>query len=279
MIPLADLDVSERPDVEWPVMSLELLVVAVRSGSEDALDELRRRVAASRYSSHEARDKNGRWTGPGMTGSAAEPRHAEDNLQSVLDRGKASGHFEEDRAWYSTAHDAVGERAARVGVEPGVFAGMVAATSPHSQWSTKSGRLVNIDLAEKAAVTARAHPGMTGRQVADTVKAPGMLKNSLANAVDIHNGAPVDQVLKGPKTRSFYNNLIDPKGTANVTIDTHMARAMANDHALSGKDVANYTGGKNYAWAADRVRNVAKANNLSPAEAQAAIWQQWRREG
>lgn len=217
---------------------------------------------------------------PGGAGGAGGSSESvvEGNLQAVVDRCKASGNYENDIAWYRTAHDQVGERAQAAGVAPDVFAGMVSATSPQCAWETKSGRLLNIDLAEKAAIAAKANPGMTGKQVAVAMKSPGMLRTSLANAVDIHNGAPADQVLKGPKTRSFYNNLINPNGTKHVTIDTHMARALAADPKLDNQGIKKFTSGKSYEWSADRVRKVAADNNISPADAQSVVWSQWKRE-
>jgi hypothetical protein len=251
-------------------------------------DEWARLFTAFRYKATQPRDKGGQWTHGGGGGGAAgpdlakpgTPEHAaETNMQGVLDRSKSGGHFEQDRKWYDTAHDVVGQRAQAAGIEPATFAGMVAATSPRALWQSSTGRYVNIEFAEKAARFAKANPGKAGREVADATDAPGMLRQSLASAIDIHNGKPVEQVLKGPKIRSFYNNLVDPKGSEHVTIDTHMARAMAGDHKLDDKAVGKYTQGKNYKWASDRVRAVAKANKIPPAQAQAAIWEQWRREG
>ena len=205
-------------------------------------------------------------------------RVVERNLQSCLDRCKASGNLETDAAWYSTAHDQITEHAQAAGIDPATFTGMVAATSPRCLWETTTGRLLNIEMAERAAQVAKEHPNLPGKQVADSLKAPGMLRNSLGSAIDIYNGTPTEEVLQGPKVRSFYNNLTDPKGSQNVTVDTHMARAMADDPNLDDKGVREFTAGKNYAWAADRIRKIAADNNLSPLEAQAAVWTQWKRE-
>jgi hypothetical protein len=288
-------------DVEWSELPLAVVAEAVDAGDPEAAGELQRRrgvvsqeqidaqewlASLRRFSKSQPRRPNGEW---GRGGSAAvvpalakpgTPEHAaERNLDGVLQRSKASGAYEQQKAWYHTAHDLVGQHAQAAGIPPETFAGMVAATSPRALWQSKTGRLVNIEYAEKAAEHARANPGKSGREVADSLAKPGMLRQSLASAIDVHNGKPVEQVLKGPKIRSFYNNLVDPSGTDHVTIDTHMVRAMLNDHGADDKAVAKFATGKKYSWSADRVRAIAGANNITPAEAQAAIWEQWRREG
>jgi hypothetical protein len=280
---IGGLFVDDRPEGSEtgapPVSRVEAMVAALAADVE-------------MYSAGQARDHHGRFSGPGggaggpvdtskLTGGGRkgpiDDAVAEHNLQSVYDRaGKTTAH-DSGMKWYGQAHDDIGSRAQHLGVDPQRFAGMVAATSPHCQWATKDGRLVNIDLAEKATLAARAHPGMSGREVADSLKAPGMLKNSLANAIDIHNGVPAEKVLKGPKTRSFYNNLVWVNGTKDVTVDTHMIRAMSGKHDLPDKDVAKYSGIR-YGWSADRIRAVATKNRVSPAQAQAIVWEQWRRE-
>lgn len=287
-------------DVEWSDLPLVVVAAAVDNGDPDAARELQRRRGAVtqeqfdaqvwldelRYSKAQPRRRDGRW---GRGGSAAvvpalakpgTPEHAaERNLDGVLQRAKASGAYEQQKAWYHTAHDLVGQHAQAAGIAPETFAGMVAATSPRALWQSKTGRLVNIEYAEKAAAHAKANPGKSGREIADSLTKPGMLRQSLASAIEVHNGRPVEDVLKGPKIRSFYNNLVDPSGTDHVTIDTHMVRAMLNDHGADDKAVAKLATGKKYSWSADRVRAVAGANKITPAEAQAAIWEQWRREG
>jgi hypothetical protein len=296
-------EVRRRDDDGWTSSTLAAVIEAADAGDDYAARELQRRrgaltveqiaaqewLDALRYSPRQPRRPDGKWGRGGGAAAAPSPDLAKDkssaegkaegNLQGVLGRAKSSGTFDQDKAWYHNAHDIVGQRADAAGIDKATFAGMVAATSPRALWQSKTGRYVNIEFAEKAAEHAKANPGKSGREVADALAKPGMLRQSLASAIDIHNGKPVEEVLKGPKIRSFYNNLVDPDGTAHVTIDTHMVRAMLNDHSATDSTVSKYATGKKYSWSADRVRAVAKANGISPAEAQAAIWEQWRREG
>jgi hypothetical protein len=207
-----------------------------------------------------------------------DPETVEGRYHDVLERARASGTFERGKVWYDTQHDAVGEWAASKGVEPQTFAAMVAATSPQMRWETKDGRQVNLEAAARAVDVARAYPQMPGDQAARAVAAPGMLRRSLADAIDIHNGAPPDAVLQGPKVRNFYNNLTFVDSTRGVTVDVHMARAAVGDHDLPTRQAAKLTEGAGYDWISDRVRNVADRNRLNPAAAQAVIWTQWQEE-
>ncbi len=232
------------------------------------------------------RDRRGRWAPTGKPLAQATPggktpgdaAEVEANYQGVLDRARKDGTLTEAKDWYADQHDAIGTWAATKDVDPQTFAAMVAATSPRMMWETKTGRKVNLEAAAKAVDVARAYPHLSGDEAARTVASPGMLRNSLANAVDIYHGAPADTVLRGPKVRNFYNNLTYVNSTPGVTIDTHLVRAAVGDPHLGDKEVAKYTTGAAYNWTADRVRHVASRNGLSPAEAQAAIWTEWIEE-
>jgi hypothetical protein len=88
------------------------------------------------------------------------------------------------------------------------------------------------------------------------------------------------------KVRNFYNNIIDPSNTKDVTVDTH-AVAAAHMEPLSGKskEVLNNFGGiesnatgvvGSYPLYADAYRQVAKEMNVKPRELQSVVWE-WAR--
>jgi hypothetical protein len=118
----------------------------------------------------------------------------------------------------------------------------------------------------------------------------------------------IDDVLKGPKVRSFYSNIVDPNGTR-VTIDTWMYKMMVpsdvkilykgqeltlaehlNIKGPDGKKVNNVQamfqttpqskklGGQIglYPIFAELIRNAAIKYNISPSALQAAIWERFR---
>lgn len=123
----------------------------------------------------------------------------------------------------------------------------------------------------------------------------------------VRRTAPIDELLGGPKVRSFYNNIVDPEGI-DVTVDTWMYRVMTPpDHkftyrnhvdTLAGhakryreemgkpmkvqdifqksptqKDSGIPDGTGLYPLYAALVREFAKGKGISPAAAQAILWE------
>ncbi len=109
-----------------------------------------------------------------------------------------------------------------------------------------------------------------------------------AKSVRILAGESVDAVLGGPKVRSFYNNVHSPDFKGPVTIDTWMVRVLnpVLKHAdprqasqiLSSPQKGGLKGVGTYPLMAEMVTTIAKQYNIAPHEAQAAMWQQARRE-
>ena len=108
-------------------------------------------------------------------------------------------------------------------------------------------------------------------------------------------GEDPDEVFATPKIRSFNNNITHPEDPFDVTVDTHMGRAVLDRHddtpeakkavetliqgRKSGPKRADPTMG-GYGWVADRIRNAATTAGVDPPSAfQAVVWEQWRREG
>jgi hypothetical protein len=97
----------------------------------------------------------------------------------------------------------------------------------------------------------------------------------------------IEEALNGPKYRSFYNNIVNPKGD-DVTMDNWMARAMSGDANATDKKVlkAMIGGGTlskpdqaRHSYGADIVREIAKESGFAyPNQAQAVIWSQVKRE-
>jgi hypothetical protein len=123
---------------------------------------------------------------------------------------------------------------------------------------------------------------------------------NVVKATLIARGEPNEEVLGGPKVRSFYSNIIDPDGER-ATIDTWMYRIMVpKDLKIKYKDglattkeiekmdgklqnifqgaptdnkigIPNHVG--LYPMFAQVIRQVAEENDLSPAALQAILWE------
>jgi hypothetical protein len=95
-----------------------------------------------------------------------------------------------------------------------------------------------------------------------------------------------EQLGAAHKVRNFYNNIIDPSNTKDITIDTHaVAAAHMQPFSLKSKEVvANFGGiGSNstgvvgtYPLYADAYRQVAKELGIKPRELQSVVWE-WSR--
>lgn len=107
--------------------------------------------------------------------------------------------------------------------------------------------------------------------------------NPLGKAVEILRNDDVDKNLAGLKVRSFYNNIANPEDLNNVTIDVHMINA-ALDGATPPSGLKNLSRSikgrttelNDLPALAEIVARLAKEYGISPSEAQAIIWVEWR---
>jgi hypothetical protein len=185
-----------------------------------------------------------------------------------------------DAKWYKDAHDLIGKTAAKIDVDPGVLAGVVAATSPRMPWDTANGRTPNLSAAVQVMQYHKDNPNVDPEAFAKSLQHPGMLRDSLTNGLRIAQGEKPSAVLKSPKISSFYNNLEFPGETDSVTVDTWMARAISGAKTNDDYDKAGgqIIGSNGYQWAADRIRSGASQVGLSPDAFQSVVWSQIRRE-
>ena len=146
--------------------------------------------------------------------------------------------------WYEDARSVIATLADDIGISRFVFAGVVAALSPRIRWNT------NLDAATRmcrAAISGEDMPVVAG------------FGHNREIAWSIANGGSAD-LISGPKTRAFFNNLIGNE--YEVTVDVWMLRA-------AGLEVANKGNMDNIA---DSVRRIARYRRLTPAQVQAIIW-------
>lgn len=153
-------------------------------------------------------------------------------------------------AWYADAH----ELAATLDPQcPDRAAGVLAALSPQTSW-TQNVRMATLAYHDR--------PALRG------------LGRSLAQADAILAGAAPLAVLGGPKTRSFYANIVGDLDQ--VTVDRH-AFDLAVGRVASDRErgaVLARQGG--YAEVAQAYRRAAKRLAVAPAQAQAVTWLAWR---
>ena len=81
-------------------------------------------------------------------------------------------------------------------------------------------------------------------------------------------------VTRGPKTRSFYINILDPLENSSITIDGHMY-SIAAGKRMPVLEVAWRK--FNYEETAKLYRDVANDVNLIPSQLQGVLWLTWKR--
>lgn len=110
----------------------------------------------------------------------------------------------------------------------------------------------------------------------DSAKA---LFDNTAKAIEIARGGDADKILSGSKVRSFYDNILDPEGSREVTVDTHMIRALANDVTLPEKTAAGvFKSAGQYSALREIVRDVAAEEGITPNQLQAVAWVAWQEQ-
>jgi hypothetical protein len=195
----------------------------------------------------------------------------------------------EGRAWYQEAQTFNNDLAARSGLSVEQTAAITAAVSPRTPWPR------NKELAEKIAMNYKDFDGVqptvrdrngkldTPAQAAGRAMGGTLSKNS-GIAFEIARGGSIDEHLSGVKRRSFYNNMVDPVNSKDITVDTWMTRAAMNTSTKEGGlDLDTATdfltmskgitkGGAGYVSISEAVRKVARERGLTPHEVQAAYW-------
>lgn len=146
--------------------------------------------------------------------------------------------------WYPDAH-----LIAREAGDIRKGAGIISALSPRMPWNR------NVALARKA------------------FSAPldgGALKRSILAANRIANGDDPLDILGGLKTRAFFDNIVNPITSTEVTVDTHAIKIAGIDRDSVGKGL--------YRDIANGYREAAEKAGIAPLELQAITWVTWRRE-
>jgi hypothetical protein len=178
---------------------------------------------------------------------------AVENLIALYERNAQRA---DDIAWYDRAKSLVRQRAAERGVDPEVYAAIVAATSPMQQWASRAGGFPNLDVADRVIDWDRG-----------LIATPRTLSSSARNGAAILNGADPSEVL-GPKTRRFWQALLGDD--LSIVLDRWALRAIGWPRE-SIKEAEWWIAAEPYWDAAERL-------GISPAGLQAAVWTQIKRE-
>lgn len=179
------------------------------------------------------------------------------------------------QTWYSDAQAYNQAIADQYGLSLQQATGITSACSPRCPWAQ------NQILTDRVASEYGNYPDLPAQEAAARIG--GGLSANMGVGVEIARGEAIDEVLTGIKRRSFYNNMLKPGETEDVTIDAWMQRSVPRASTIEGltdKDALAFVnankvttgGGAGYVAISDSVRRVAAANGLAPDAAQAAYW-------
>lgn len=169
-------------------------------------------------------------------------RRATRVYREATDAQRAAG-----ETWYKEAHEVARSQVGTYGVTIEVAAGVIAATSPRLGWGP------NVMLSERMLAS-----GGTLRH--------GALSRSLEHARRIVAGEPPLEVLRGPKTRSFYVAILTAGARGTAVIDRH-----AWD-MLVGKRHAAPPTSRQYLEGADKIQRAARIIGVTTHTMQATTW-------
>lgn len=88
------------------------------------------------------------------------------------------------------------------------------------------------------------------------------------------NGDDFLTVTRGPKTRAFYRNILNPDDTESVTVDGHMYSIWVGDRMTMVDAVRRRI---RYQTVADGIKVMARHMGLIPNQLQSMLWFTWKR--
>lgn len=163
------------------------------------------------------------------------------NPHQLIRLYSASAHKQAGFIWYSEAHAIVAELARDAGLSRDRTAAIVSLASPGVKWS-------------QCLDESRALLNGTGKLSTYPI--------CRERALAVLNGADPYSLTWGPKTYSFWRNILRPATSLNVTLDRHHARLHS---------IPSWTP-KRYALAESVYRDAAQRLNLIPHQLQATLW-------
>jgi hypothetical protein len=196
-------------------------------------------------------------TGVGATNVTRQQRNRMlDNLEALVNSG--------DPNFYIDANSGLARMVPGMPVQNTALL-----TAPFSA-GTDVGR--NLELAARFFENPAAWPGRTGAATRTT--GPMYKKALKLMAKENPTIADLSEAGEIIKIGSFGENLADPIGSMRATIDRHAVKAPLGFYVSKGPDLQNP---RTYRFFEDLYKEVAKKYDMTPSQAQSAVWDAWRR--
>lgn len=196
-------------------------------------------------------------------------RRVERNILSVYALAN-DGDKLEGMTWYTSAHEIAKGLAGKHGISVDKCVGVIAAISPGCPWSRNVMEAEEFIRAYTLGISLP-NVGVYGRR-------------NVSKARRILNGEACEAVLHtktGPKIWAFYNNILSPLTSQELTIDRHakcLAWGFSSGKKGSASDDSKAIVGKaEYRYLVRHYRELASRLGLVPHQLQAITWVTWKR--
>lgn len=181
----------------------------------------------------------------------------EDATKNIAKVARRASHTQwlKGSRWYDEANDFCTTLARYEQLPVELVVGCLAALSPQCSWSENLLGTLAMVKTRRVSDSASIYP----------------VNTSKAFSI-VHEGVRPEEILGGNKVRAFYANILNPRYSKAVTVDTHAARAAFGKHVLSAKEVSFVFGAKGNRVIQQAYRNVAKRYHILPMRLQATVW-------
>lgn len=157
--------------------------------------------------------------------------------------------------WYDEANEFCTKLATHEQLPLHAVVGCLAALSPQCAWSENLLGTIAMVRTRQVRKSASIYP----------------VNTSKAFSI-VHEGVRPEEVLGGNKVKAFYANILNPRYSKAVTVDTHAARAAFGKHKLTPQEVGYAFRDKGNRTIQQAYRVVAKRYRVLPLRLQAVVW-------
>jgi hypothetical protein len=164
--------------------------------------------------------------------------------------------------WYDTANHICKQLARAYQLPLETVVGVMAVLSPRCKWEK------NIELTELA---------ITKHRLGECSSSLPCLNANAAKAFEILDGADPMLVMGGYKVNAFYQNILDPNTSYDVTVDTHAISIWNGERCLDKQTAPIFRSIKKYTAVAEDYQAVAKEIGIAPHQLQAITWVTYKR--
>ena len=176
------------------------------------------------------------------------------NIARVARRA-TQAHWLNGARWYKEANIFCATLAVHERLPLESVAGCLAALSPQCAWSENLLGTISMVRTRRVSKSASIYP----------------LNVCKAFSI-VHEQVRPETLLGGNKVKAFYANILNPRYSKAVTVDTHAARAAFGKHVLTQLEVSFVFREKGNRIIQQAYKNVARRYRVLPMKLQATVW-------